>query len=73
MPLSASVAIRGAEADAPCIRALFALTFAARGGDLQMAALGVRLRAALAVGYVRPTSRDVSFLAGRILAKATKP
>ncbi len=50
MPLSASVAIRGAEADAPCIRALFALLFAARGGDSRTAALGVRLRAALAAG-----------------------
>jgi hypothetical protein len=42
---------RGAEADAPCISALFALAFAARGGDSRTAALGVRLRAALAAGW----------------------
>ena len=42
---------RGGEADAPCcISALFALFFAARGGDSRMAVLDVRLRAALAAG-----------------------
>ena len=43
-----SVVIRGAEADAPCTSVLFALIFAARGGNSRMATLGVRLRTALA-------------------------
>jgi hypothetical protein len=45
-----SVVIRGAEADAPCTSVLFALIFAARGGNSRMATLGVRLCTALAAG-----------------------